>query len=140
VAHRDPDRCRRPERSVSLLWWLDVESGNTWEGGSSGLSNNVADLAGMVAALGNTTETTPSGAQLGDAPAVGIYSTSYQWGQITSSSALGYGVFVGLPDWIPGARTLSSAQANCSLAGFTAARPTMTQWFGKPYDGDFVCP
>ena len=121
-------------------WWLDVETGNTWESGSSGLANNVADLAGMVAALGNTSETTPAGVQLGDAPEVGIYSTSYQWGQITSSSAIGYGDLIGLRDWIPGARTLSAAQANCSLRGFTTTAPTITQWFGKPYDGDFVCP
>lgn len=121
-------------------WWLDVETGNTWESGSSTfLANNVADLAGMVAAFRNTVETTPSGVLLGG-KAVGIYSTSYQWGQITSSSAVVGTDLVGLPDWIPGARTLSGAQANCSLPGFTTARPTITQWFGKPYDGDVACP
>ena len=118
-------------------WWLDVETANTWETGS-GLANNVADLAGMVAAFRNTVEITPSGVLLGG-KAVGIYSTSYQWGQITSSSA-GYSDLIGLPDWIPGARTLSGAQANCSLSGFTTAKPTATQWFGRPYDGDFACP
>jgi hypothetical protein len=119
-------------------WWLDVETGNSWESGN-GLANNVADLRGMVAALENTVETTPSGVQLWG-KAVGIYSTSYQWGQITSSSAAGYSDLVGLPDWIPGARTLSGAHANCSLSGFTTAKPAITQWFGKPFDGDFVCP
>jgi hypothetical protein len=94
----------------------------------------------MVAALKNTAETV-SGVQLGGVTTVGIYSTSYQWGQITDSSALGYSDLVGLPDWIPGARTLSGAQANCSLSGFTTtAKPTITQWFGKPYDGDVACP
>ena len=121
-------------------WWLDVETGNTWESGTSGLANNVADLRGMVAALKNTAETV-SGVQLGGVTTVGIYSTSYQWGQITDTSALGYSDLVGLPDWIPGARTLSGAQANCSLSGFTTtAKPTITQWFGKPYDGDVACP
>ena len=120
-------------------WWLDVETGNTWESGVSGLANNVADLAGMVAAFRNKVETTPSGVLLGG-KAVGVYSTSYQWSQITSSSATGYGDFVGLPDWLPGARTLSDAQANCSHYGFTATRLTIAQWFGHPYDGDFVCP
>jgi hypothetical protein len=123
----------------SYWWWLDVETGNTWETGSAGLANNVADLRGMVAALENTTETTPAGVLLGG-KAVGIYSTSTQWGQIASNSAAGYGTLVGLPDWIPGARTLSAAQANCSLSGFTAPKPTITQWFGKPYDGDVACP
>jgi len=120
-------------------WWLDVETANTWESGSSGLANNVADLRGMVAALKSTAETA-SGVPLGGVTTVGIYSTSSQWGQITSSSAVGYSDLVGLPDWIPGARTLSGAQANCSLSGFTTAKPTATQWFGRPYDGDFACP
>jgi hypothetical protein len=124
---------------AAYWWWLDVETGNTWESGSSGLANNVADLRGMVAAFKNTVET-GSGFQLGGVTTVGIYSTSYQWSQITSSSAEGYSDLVGLPDWIPGARTLSGAQANCSLSGFTTAKPTVTQWFAKPYDGDFVCP
>jgi hypothetical protein len=119
-------------------WWLDVETANTWESGSSGLANNVADLRGLVAALKNTVETA-SGVQLGGVTTVGIYSTSYQWGQITSNSAVGYSDLVGLPDWIPGARTLSGAQANCTLSGFTTTKPTLTQWFGKPYDGDFAC-
>jgi hypothetical protein len=125
-------------------WWLDVETGNTWESGSSGLANNVADLQGMVAALKNTAETVTgsAGVQLGGVTTVGIYSTSYQWGQITDSSAhASDSDLVGLPDWIPGARTLSGAQANCSLTGFTTtAKPTITQWFGKPYDGDVACP
>jgi hypothetical protein len=130
-------------------WWLDVETGNTWESGTSGLANNVADLRGMVAALKSTGETvtvTGSVVSLGGVTNVGIYSTSYQWGQITDSSAVGYPDLVGvggLPDWIPGARALSGAQANCSLAGFTTmlgAGPTITQWFGKPYDGDVACP
>jgi hypothetical protein len=125
-------------RPSTYGWWLDVETANTWESGS-GLANNVADLRGMVAALKNTVEKA-SGVQLGGATSVGIYSTSYQWGQITSNSAAGYSALVGLPDWIPGARTLSGAQSNCSTSGFTTAKPTITQWFGRPYDGDFACP
>src|SRR5664280_958060 len=90
-------------------WWLDVETGNTWETGSTGLANNVANLEGMVAAF----------TRVGKAATVGIYSTSTQWGQIVGgllppTSALGR-----LPDWIPGARTLSGAQSTCRLAGFT---------------------
>jgi hypothetical protein len=70
----------------------------------------------------------------GGATTVGIYSTTYQWGQITGGSK----GLSGLPDWIPGARRLSSAQSNCSLTGFTGP-VTITQWFGKPYDGDYAC-
>ncbi len=119
-------------------WWLDVETGNTWETGSLGLANNVADLQGMVAAFTNTSERTPSGALLGGAITVGVYSTSSQWGQIAGTGA-SLGSLGGLPDWIPGARGASSAQANCSLTGFTG-HVSITQWFGRPYDGDYACP
>jgi hypothetical protein len=68
---------------------------------------------------------------------VGIYSTSYQWGVITgSSTAPG---LAGLPDWIPGAGTQSAATSNCSLASFTGGGVPITQWFGKPFDGDVAC-
>ena len=108
-------------------WWLDVETANSWETGSSGLANNVADLQGMVAAF------TAHGA------AVGIYSTTYQWGQITGGSTAGnLPGLTGLNDWIPGARSLSAAKSNCALTGFTGP-VTITQWFGKPYDGDWAC-
>jgi hypothetical protein len=108
-------------------WWLDVETGNSWETGTSGLANNVADLQGMVAAF---TAVTAAGAS------AGIYSTSYQWGQITGGSTAVS--LKGLNDWIPGARKLSDAQSHCSLTGFTG--PVMiTQWFGHPYDGDWAC-
>jgi hypothetical protein len=70
------------------------------------------------------------------ARSVGIYSTSYQWGQITGGSRAGN--LGGLSDWIPGARTLSGAKSNCSLTGFTG-NVMITQWFGKPYDGDWAC-
>ncbi len=105
-------------------WWLDVETGNSWETGAGGLANNVADLQGMVGRL------QASGAT------VGIYSTSYQWGVITGGSMAGS--LDGPSDWIPGARTQSAAQSNCSLPGFTGS-VMITQWFGKPYDGDWTC-
>jgi hypothetical protein len=105
-------------------WWLDVETGNSWETGATGLAKNVADLEGMVAAFSS------AGAS------AGVYSTSYQWGVITggpTSSPL-----VLLPDWIPGARTASGAATNCSLKGFTG-QVLMTQWFGAKFDGDVGC-
>jgi hypothetical protein len=106
-------------------WWLDVETANSWETGSAGLTNNVADLQGMVAAL------EAAGAS------VGIYSTSYQWGVITGGSKDGN--LSGLDDWVPGARRQSSAQSNCSLPSFTGGTVTITQWFSNPYDSDWAC-
>lgn len=107
-------------------WWLDVETANSWETASGGLANNVADLQGMVAAFAAAGAT------------VGIYSTTYQWGQITGGLSTTT-TLNGLQDWIPGARTASGAKSNCALQGFTGA-VTITQWFGKPFDGDVACP
>jgi hypothetical protein len=107
-------------------WWLDVETGNTWQSGSSGQAMNVADMQGMVYAL-----------QAVGAAKIGAYSTSYQWGQITGTTALG--TLSGIPDWIPGASTLSAAKSNCKLAAFTGGRVVVTQWFGHRFDGDFAC-
>jgi hypothetical protein len=106
----------------SYPWWLDVETTNTWQ---SDTSMNVADLQGMVAAL-----------QAAGAGTVGVYSTSAQWGTITGGAASGS--LAGVPDWIPGARKLSGAQANCALASFTGGSVTVTQWLSHP-DGDYAC-
>ena len=109
----------------TYTWWLDVETGNSWETGTAGLANNVADLQGMVAAFTSVTATT------------GIYSTSYQWGVITGKSQASG--LAGLADWIPGASTQSGAQSNCSLPSFTGGPVPITQWFGSPFDGDVAC-
>jgi hypothetical protein len=113
------------ETAADYTWWLDVETGNSWETGTTGQANNVADLQGMVATF------EAAGAS------VGIYSTSYQWGVITGGSTAGN--LGPLPAWIPGARRQSSAQSNCSLPSFTNGDVLMTQWFGHPYDGDWAC-
>ena len=121
----------------TYTWWLDVETGNSWETGTAGLANNVADLQGMVAAFTRTSGGTSGSIALGGAKSVGIYSTSAQWGQIVGiGTALG--TLAGLPNWLPGARTANAAASNCSLAGFTGT-VVLTQWFGRPYDGDYAC-
>ena len=109
-------------------WWLDVETGNTWQSGSSGLAMNVADLQGMADALGTSAASTE----------VGIYSTTSQWLQITGGTSSTTADLGGLPDWIPGATTLSGAEANCALASFTGGTVEITQFSGNP-DNDYSC-
>ena len=111
----------------SYPWWLDVETANTWQAKTT---MNVADLQGMIAAL------TAAGAST-----VGAYSTAYQWDKITggTTSASASGSLYGIPDWIPGARTLSGAQSNCTQASFTVGTVALTQWFSHPFDGDYAC-
>ncbi|HLI45279.1 MAG TPA: hypothetical protein VKU92_12535 [Acidimicrobiales bacterium] len=108
----------------SYPWWLDVETANTWQ---SDTTMNVADLEGMIAAL-----------RAAGATAVGAYSTSSQWDTITGGTSSASGSLYGMPDWIPGARNLSGAQANCGQASFTGGTVTLTQWFSHP-DGDYAC-
>ena len=108
----------------SHRWWLDVETINSWE---SSAQNNRADLEGMVSyfrRIGGT---------------AGIYSTARQWdpivGTVPSTSPL-----YRLPDWIPGAKTLSQARKNCRLAPLTGGGVvTVTQWKTKPANSDFSC-
>ncbi len=108
-------------------WWLDVESSNTWQAGSAGESMNVADLQGMVAGLADNGVTI-----------VGVYSTAAQWDQVTGGTRPASASLYGLPDWIPGARSLSQAEANCTLSSFTGGVVALTQWTGR-LDYDYSC-
>lgn len=108
-------------------WWLDVETANTWQGGTTlGLQMNIVDIQGMQYAL--------------EAAGIkwGIYSTSYQWTQITAGDTT---TFAGVPNWVPGARTERGAQSNCTgLSPFTGGKSTitLTQWTST-YDYDYPC-
>lgn len=110
--------------------WLDVETGNSWQSGSSGLNMNVADLDGMVAALRANNALA----------AVGIYSTAYQWNQITGSpTGTSAGSLWGLSDWVPGATRQSGAVTNCAQTSFTAGTLSLTQWTSGGLDYDHSC-
>lgn len=122
------DATIRGVQSPSLYqWWLDVETGNTWDSTTGGQQRNIADLEGMVAyfrSIGTD---------------AGIYSTSYQLGQIAglipTTSPIN-----NVLSWIPGASSLSGAQSNCSLAPLTAGgKVVLTQWFGRTFDQDNSC-
>ena len=118
-----------PATASSYPWWLDIETGNTWQSGSAGVAMNVADLQGVVAALHG------AGVSVG---AVGVYSTSSQWGQIAGTTTASSGSLFGLPDWVPGATTESGAVANCALSSFTGGSIQLAQWTGT-FDNDHVC-
>src|SRR5580692_3047870 len=105
-------------------WWLDVETINSWE---SSTANNRADLEGMVSYLRRIRAN------------VGIYSTPKQWDPIVGTVAVTSPLYH-LPDWIPGATTLSRAKKNCRLAPLTGAGTvTVVQWSTKPVNRDLAC-
>ena len=109
----------------SYPWWLDVETANT---GQADTTMNVADLQGMIAGLKAAGATT-----------VGAYSTASQWNTVTGGTNSSSGSLYGIPEWLPGARTLSGATAACSQTPFTGGQITLTQWFSRPFDSDFAC-
>ena len=117
-----------PASASGYPWWLDVETSNTWQQGSSGEAMNVAVLQGMV-----------SGLTTAGVTRVGVYSTSGQWAAITGGTTSGTTSLGGLEDWIPGAGTLAQAQTDCSLGSFTGGTVALAQWTSGGTDSDVVC-
>ncbi|MDB5168960.1 MAG: hypothetical protein JWO41_316 [Candidatus Saccharibacteria bacterium] len=119
----DDANVRGVSNPAAYKWWLDVETTNSWEANKAA---NTADLEGMTAYFQSI------GAR------VGIYSTSYQWGQIvgptTSTSNLN-----GLQSWLAGASS-SSAKSYCSLAPLTSGGTvSLTQYVSGGLDYDYSC-
>ncbi|WP_091542494.1 hypothetical protein [Modestobacter sp. DSM 44400] len=111
----------------AYTWWLDVETGNTWQTGSSAaLARNRATLEGMAESL------TAAGGR------VGIYSTSTQWRQIVgtvpSASSLSP-----LPSWLAGATTLNGARTNCAKAPLTRGPVVLAQYVAGGLDRNRSC-
>lgn len=122
----------------SFPYWLDVETANTWLTGTYGLEMNTAVLQGMAYYFAYPTTPTASGTT------TGVYSTSYQWGQITGTpSTSTLGSLENVPNWIPGVATSATAStlagsANCGQTSFTGGAVDMLQWT-VTYDQDVVC-
>jgi hypothetical protein len=117
-------RTRRISKPGRYRWWLDVETITSWE---SSTRNNRADLEGMVAYFRHIGGT------------VGIYSMASQWDKIVKTIPSTSSLYR-LADWIPGARTLVQAKANCRLAPLTGRGiVTVTQWTVSKTNHDFSC-
>jgi hypothetical protein len=108
----------------NYLWWLDVETINSWE---TNKAANTADLEGMSAYFQSI------------GASVGLYSTSSQWNQIAGTTSSSSNLY-NLKSWLPGARSQSSAKSNCSLPPLTAGgQVTLTQFVSKNLDYDYSC-
>ena len=107
------------QHAVATMWWLDIETANTW---STYLAANNADIQGMIDYLHSQSVT------------VGVYSTAYQWGQITGSATLA------IPNWVAGATSASQAASWCTPSrSFTGDTVSMVQYPAGSYDGDVAC-
>jgi hypothetical protein len=125
--------------ALTATWWLDVETGNSWNGDGA---SNAADLQGAFDYLRNQGVGT-----------VGIYSTSYQWQTITggynptntyasrwASEFTAMYPMTGSPVWIAGVGSLSNANTACASAGFAGGPVWLAQYAdGSGYDADVAC-
>ena len=104
----------------SALWWLDVETANSW---SSDTTLNVEDVQGSIDYLTN----------VADVSQVGIYSTGYQWQRITGGARLP------VPSWVAGALNAKSAAGMCG-GSFTGGPVQLVQYTSAGLDADYLCP
>ena len=115
----------RPSR---YMWWLDVETMNTWQSGSpDALLRNRATLEGMTAWLSS------QGAR------VGLYSTAQQWAQIFGSVPTG-SPLAGRDSWLAGSTSLAQAQAACGRAPLVpGGQVTLSQYVQGGLDRNQSC-
>ena len=109
------------------MWWLDVETMNTWQIGSvEKLAKNVASLEGMRDYY------VSKGAR------IGLYSTAYQWNQITGTTT--NSKFKALPNWRPSGKSLQIAIDNCKVDPLTeGGYISLTQYVVQNLDRNHTC-
>jgi hypothetical protein len=127
------------------IWWVDIETAEGWVTSAAEQPVNAAVVQGALDALN------------GGGRTAGIYSTWYQWGQITGS----YLPPAPVPIWVAGATSLGngyySAQSYCQRAlspgdpstlastaiGFAGGAPWLVQYpyspGAVPVDNDYAC-
>jgi hypothetical protein len=126
-------------RSAQGMWWLDVETGNTWNGDGP---SNAADLQGSIDYL--------LAQHVGG---VGVYSTASQWGAITggytAANASTYADawhseftspngIAGAPSWVAGASGPADAPSYCS-SSFLGTTTWLVQYISGAVDVDYAC-
>ena len=120
-------------KPATYMWWLDVETMNTWQPDRVA---NRAVLEGMAYYLLEVLE----------AEGVGVYSTSYQWTQIVGrvgpvrqSSPARASILNGLPSWLAGATSLETARRACGFASLTGGDVALVQWVQDDLDHNYAC-
>jgi hypothetical protein len=111
---------------ADYVWWLDVETGNSWS--TTDKDANRAVLEGMTDFFRSIS-----------AKGVGIYSTSSQWSRIVGSVSISSNLYL-LPSWLAGARSVTGAKETCSNQPLTSGgRVTLTQFVSRGFDYDYSC-
>ena len=113
-----PGATRTP---VAEVWWLDVETANTW---TRNITLNAQALRGgadYLAAVG--------------AAGVGFYSSPLAWRSITGAAI----TLQGYKSWLAGFGTLATAQDKCAGPGFTGGGVRLAQYASAGFDADYDC-
>jgi hypothetical protein len=115
--------------TADYVWWLDVETMNTWQSGSNEtLIRNTAAIEGFGAYY------------LSKGAKIGLYSTALQWSQITGNNISSTSNLNGLPNWRPSGASLSNAKANCNVSPLTPnGYISLTQYVVKNLDHNHSC-
>ena len=117
---------------ASYAWWLDVETGNSWETLESTYGQTATAKANDAAALAGAADALRSRG----VATVGFYSTGYQWTQITGGTGM---QLAASPAWVAGVGSQSTAQNNCRSASFTGGPIQLTQYALNGFDADLQC-
>jgi hypothetical protein len=117
------------QSASAYTWWLDVETMNTWQSGSSAaLGRNTAALEGMTNYFNSKGAT------------VGLYSTAVQWNQIVGSTVATDSNLNGLANWRPSGASLDNAKANCLVDPLTTGGfISLTQYVQQNLDKNHSC-
>jgi hypothetical protein len=118
--------------STASIWWLDIETSNSWSSNAS-LNRNTIDGAAAFFEGGKV----PNGSTVtGKGKPVGIYSTPSMWSTITNKYQNG------LPAWVATTETTpAGAATHCTPNDFTNGITYLVQYNdGSGFDADFACP
>jgi hypothetical protein len=124
------DAAKIDTNPATYIWWLDVETENTWklDGSQFDHESNVAVLEGMTAYFE------------GIGIRVGLYSTGPQWNRIVGGAVASDSNLIGLDNWRPGGASLSTAKQACSADPLTTGgRVVLTQFVSKNLDYNYSC-
>ncbi|TKJ19300.1 hypothetical protein [Blastococcus sp. CCUG 61487] len=115
-------------RPSQYVWWLDVETSNSWQDGSlEARARNLAALEGMTAYLDSW------------GAVVGLYSTHQQWGRIVGTVP-DDSPLAGRRSWLAGAVTAEQAALSCALPPLVPRGPVaLAQYVPGDLDLNLPC-
>ncbi len=117
------------QSASGYIWWLDVETMNSWQSGSvEALTRNTAALEGFAKYYQSKGAT------------VGLYSTALQWTEITGNTVSSTSNLNGLANWRPSGASLANAINNCGVTPLTTGGfIVLTQYVQKNLDHNHSC-